>query len=297
MLNKAFGVYLVANDISSTGTGACFSISATSITLNFQGHTLTGSGKGVGVRMAGVTGALIENGSITGFATGISTDQGANKLVIQSMMASGNTDGLVASNSSNITAGDSNFDSNLNTGISLLNCRGGNVADTSISGSSTGLFLSGSSGFNVHISAISTSGSGPNSKAGVYLNASNDNTFMNCVMSGNQGYGIWLVKSNNNRFELIGAEGYFAGVFVGCSSIGPGGGSCPGAGGTNNTFVHVVGAHATNGPGIAIDTGNTSNRVVSSGDGTTTLFDGNPNCDSNIWSLNTFSSANQPCIN
>jgi len=112
-----------------------------------------------------------------------------------------------------------------------------------------------------------------------------------------------LVRSHNNRFDQTAAGGYLAGVFVGCSSTGPGGGSCSAEASTGNTFVETFGS-ATNGPGIAIDQGNTSNRVIdcssdngSMNEGSGTMFDGNANCDSNIWSLNSFSSANQSCIN
>jgi parallel beta-helix repeat protein len=293
LLKQSFGVYLVANDISTSGTGICLTITGTSVSLNFQGHKLTGSGKGTGVR-TGNTGPVIENGTISGFTTGISAS-GSNKLVITNMQVNSNTDGLVATSSNNIVVNESSFDGNLNTGASLLSCSGGNLGGDDFSGNSTGLYFFLSNGLNVMVSGIGTGGGGPNLKAGVYLNRSDSNTFMGNGISSSQGYGVWVVRSANNRFEQDGASGYFAGIFVGCSSTGPGGGACSPAGSFNNTFVQTSG-DATNGPGIAIDQGNTSNRVIdciTSG----SMFDGNANCDNNTWSLNSFSSANQPCIN
>jgi len=294
LLKQSYGVYLVANDISINGTATCLTITGTSVSLNFQGHNLTGSsGKGIGVRV-GNTGALIENGTITGFTTGISAS-GSNKLVITNMQVSGNTDGLVASSSNNIAVSQSTFTGNLNTGVSLLSSSGGNFADDEIGGNSTGLYLFLSSGLHINVCAIGTGAGGPNLKAGIYLNRSDNNALIFSAMAASQGYGVWLVRSDQNRFEQTGAHGYLAGIFVGCSSTGPGGGSCSPAGSTGNTFVRTEG-DATNGPGIAIDQGNTSNRVIDC-ETTGTMFDGNANCDNNTWSLNSFSSANQPCIN
>lgn len=52
--------------------------------------------------------------------------------------------------------------------------------------------------------------------------------------------------------------------------------------------------------GIAISsgtgTGNNLSKNTAQGNGTFDLEDGNPNCDSNTWTQNTFGTANQPCI-
>jgi Periplasmic copper-binding protein (NosD) len=301
-LSKSFGVYLVANNITNSGQGDCIIVAANSVSLNLQTYSLTGSRKGAGVHvLSGMTGALIENGSISGFAIGISADRGAHQLVVTNMQVTGNTDGLIVNNSNNTTVSLSSLDSNLNSGASLLNSNGGVFNGDAIDSNSTGVYLSGSSGFNFNICGI-----GPdNLKTGVYLNNSNNNAFLGDGINATEGYGVWVVNSSYNRFDEFGASGYLAGVFVGCSSTGPGG-SCGyaqrGSGSSHNTFVQGL-SSATNGPGIAIDFGNTSNRVVqinTTNEFTSalgTLFDGNPKCDSDIWSLNTFASANQACIN
>ncbi|WP_143765295.1 right-handed parallel beta-helix repeat-containing protein [Catenulispora acidiphila] len=54
--------------------GDALTISAKGVTIDLAGHTLSGSGKGAGITLAGsgsVAGALIENGTITGFGSGV----------------------------------------------------------------------------------------------------------------------------------------------------------------------------------------------------------------------------------
>ena len=221
-LSKSFGVYLVANDITRSGKGDCIIVAANSVSLNLQTYSLTGSGKGAGVHvLSGMTGALIDNGSISGFATGISAGRGAHQLIVYSTQVTGNTDGLIVNNSNNTKINLSALDNNLNSGVSLLNSNGGVFNGDAIDGNSTGVYLSGSSGFNFNICGI-----GPNNlKTGVYLNNSNNNAFLDDGINATEGYGVWVVNSSYNRFEEFGASGYLAGVFVGCSGTGPGG-SC-----------------------------------------------------------------------
>ncbi len=68
---SAPGDYVLEDDL--TAAGNCFSIDADNVTLDFQGHTLTGNGTGYAVQdlASGNDGVIITNGSITGFEWGI----------------------------------------------------------------------------------------------------------------------------------------------------------------------------------------------------------------------------------
>ena len=58
-----WGDYKLTSDITFSGMG--FIVLADNITLNLDGHTITGSGVDFGVEVAARTGVTIKNGTIT----------------------------------------------------------------------------------------------------------------------------------------------------------------------------------------------------------------------------------------
>jgi YVTN family beta-propeller protein len=103
-----------------------------------------------------------------------------------------------------------------------------------------------------------------NDQHGFSMNGANTNTFLGNNSSGNvNGFGFLLFTAVGNKVQ-------------------------------NNT------ANGNGGPGIGISAGTgTSNTVhnnTAQNNGNLDLFDGNSNCDSNVWKKDTFGTANQPCI-
>jgi parallel beta-helix repeat protein len=85
---------VVANDLPcSSGNG--LNVGHASITINLNGHTLSGFGGGsYGVNNPGFSAVTIENGTVSGWAEGVVTSGSTNKL--SGLRASQNTDtGLV----------------------------------------------------------------------------------------------------------------------------------------------------------------------------------------------------------
>jgi parallel beta-helix repeat protein len=77
------------NDLDCSGPGAALVIGADNITVNLNGHTLTGNGSGVGIdNSGGFAHGTIKNGTITGFSEGIRA-VGANGLRINGIQVIG----------------------------------------------------------------------------------------------------------------------------------------------------------------------------------------------------------------
>lgn len=77
------------NDLSCSGPGAALVIGADNITVNLNGHTLTGDGTGVGIdNSGGFAHVTIKNGTIAGFGEGIRAE-GANGLRISGIQVNG----------------------------------------------------------------------------------------------------------------------------------------------------------------------------------------------------------------
>src|SRR4051794_36271364 len=73
---------VVANDLPCTGTALV--INANGVTLNLNGHTLTGDGDdiGNGVEAQNFSNLTIENGTVTGFHYGILVFGTASKIKV-----------------------------------------------------------------------------------------------------------------------------------------------------------------------------------------------------------------------
>jgi parallel beta-helix repeat protein len=78
--------YLLTSDMTFTGNG--FVIEADGITLDLNGHTITGSGQQHwnGVQLGGRTGVTIRNGTIQGFANGVVL-WGSNDNVVKDIVS------------------------------------------------------------------------------------------------------------------------------------------------------------------------------------------------------------------
>jgi Right handed beta helix region len=98
------------------GSGNGLNVGANGITINLNGHTLTGNTSGVGVRNGLFSGVTIENGSVTGWADGILVDRPTNKIT--GVRASQNQTGMVVTGSGSTVSGNVIF-SNTGPGITV----------------------------------------------------------------------------------------------------------------------------------------------------------------------------------
>ncbi len=163
-----------------------------------------------------------------------------------------------------------------------------------------------------------------NTNGGVLVNGAKDSTFSNFQASGNGsfgidfvqgsnnvaegaqaisngGYGIWLHGSKDVRIDNFDVEqNGIAGVYVGCSSQGPGN-ACPGAKHISSANQIYDGFVDGNGPyGVVIDSGATANLITSvesMNNKTSDMLDLGK-CGSDSWFGNIFANATPSnCIN
>src|SRR5947208_2387617 len=63
-------------------------IGADGITLDCAGHTVSGSGSGIGIVLTGRTGVIVQNCDVTGFYLGIYLDGATNNVLLGNEAAS-----------------------------------------------------------------------------------------------------------------------------------------------------------------------------------------------------------------
>lgn len=109
----------------------------------------------------------------------------------------------------------------------------------------------------------------------------------------NSVYGIWIEGGNSNQINNVdvGQNG-IAGVYVGCSSTGPTGSPCT-ATQVSSGNVFYDGSYGPE-PSLILETGSTRNTVMNNIIGS--AFDGNTNCDKNVWFDNVITTTNAACI-
>jgi parallel beta-helix repeat protein len=109
------GTYVLQNDVQ-TG-GSCFGIQANDITLDCNGHTISGAG-GRGISGDGYSNIIIKNCTITGFDNAILFYSGQNITITDSNVYS-NNHGIAFSQVSYSTVTNNNVNSNTYNGIFL----------------------------------------------------------------------------------------------------------------------------------------------------------------------------------
>jgi parallel beta-helix repeat protein len=117
-------------------------------------------------------------------------------------------------------------------------------------------------------------------------------------------FGIWLKSASNNLIAGFQAENNgTAGVYLGCNAAGPNGQSCPISSNGNTltgaTVDGMGGVLLLQSYGIANGLGNQQNRFLSitgTGNIVDDALDENPNCGTNQWIYNVFTTANPTLI-
>jgi hypothetical protein len=283
------GTYTIPGNFTATiGSGPCIDIRARDVTLNNANGNVTGPGSvtpTVGVMVeptaprATLNGCFIfcSGGVYGGFGTGLVVDGNAASV---------------------------NFVGADNNGRGML-----------LNGAAPAVFISGANsnvgnGIVVNSTAtaplLSTVGATSNGASGIKLNQVSGALVESPTATGNGQYGIWLNGATGTSVtNPIADTNTIAGIFLGCSGTGPSTAPCavPTRGNIVMSSISTSRTITVNGPsqkyGVVVDTGSRLNRVqliTAKSNTNDDMFDGNLNCDNNLWFINTFTTSNQGCI-
>jgi hypothetical protein len=276
--------YIVANDLSFSGTsGACITVAASNLILDGKFHTISGSSSAastIGVEVAS-TAKTVEFGdmTVTGFGQGIRLD-GRDAVLVTSMVSL-NGRGVVANGPAAI--------------LVSVTADANNLAGIQVNPGAVGSTL-------LQVTADSNFG------AGVKLINVNGVSLIKSDASTNSTFGVWLKGSSSNLlWDFTAEDNTIAGVYLGCNAAGPTGGACPP--GTLPASANMISGDlvgSTNSVvspsspskqkfGVAIDLGNSKNRVLNvtgKGNGIFDAIDKNASCATNLW-LGTFTAVSQ----
>ncbi|VVC02667.1 Right handed beta helix region [Candidatus Burarchaeum australiense] len=206
---------LVANtflteDITSTGT--CYTIGADSITLDCNGHTLTGAGTGNGVFNNGYDNVVIKNCIINSFAKGIYFQSGSNSAIFLNNTFNNNVDGIYVDHSDLTSAWNNTIASATNTGITLNVSQWSAVVNTTVRAArsraiqlyqvNNSFVYNATLGTNLFIPATGI--------AGINVEECNGTTIANISLSSmSTGIGINITLSNATRIENSSIDNLF----------------------------------------------------------------------------------------
>lgn len=162
-------------------------VAANNVVLNLNGHTITGTGNGAGVRAALVTGVVIKNGTVTGFHTGVQLDE-ADGNVVRAVTASQNVRGINVSGSDNNKVVLNTLTNNGGDAIRLGLSSGNGVRGNVVTGNVFGISIADGSTNNV----VSENQVTSNSAFGIALfsGATNNRLIGNTVQLTSGGDGI-----------------------------------------------------------------------------------------------------------
>jgi parallel beta-helix repeat protein len=148
----------LANDLPNC-PGIGLEVGAPKITIDLNGHTIDGTGGSIasgidnsptGVSTTGHSEVKIKDGTITGFADGISLGTGANRNDIERILAIDNgTDGIHADRVDRLDISKSNSFQNTDDGIQLDSVTNARVKRSVALNNGFGIFLSGTSTGNL----------------------------------------------------------------------------------------------------------------------------------------------------
>lgn len=195
------GSYALTQNLSATGD--CIVVSADNVTLDLNGFSIIGSGSGAGIRTSGsIQGAIIRNGSVTGFQNGIAFSL-ANASTVENMIITGNSlFGVIMG-----------FDASVDRTKAVGNGSDGiRVNDHSIVSNSVA--NDNGTGISADVGSLVVNNvAARNSQAGVAATG-NSSTVTGNTVSANDGRGISSFRGNiiDNTANLNGD----AGIFVFC---------------------------------------------------------------------------------
>jgi len=311
---------ILENDLSGCG-GDTLVIGADHITIDLNGHTLSGGGcvsgseEGtVGIRLDGHHNVVIKNGKIFGFGTGLALGGNAHHNLIQACEVSSNFQGIVLSDAHYNLIQSLRMENNCLNAITMVGSKKNEVEACLVNAngfelSKPGIALSGSKENLISGNAVMG-----NAEDGVELRNSGSNRIVGNLLHGNGGHGVELIGSNQNSLEGNDVLGNTMGIALSDSdqnrivgnwsaSIGSDGNNSHGIALMNGSDSNEVlyNFASNDGDGIRVELGSTGNslqRNTATGNGGFDLRDDNPACDKNKWRNNTFStsSSDSGCI-
>ncbi|MDO8340250.1 MAG: right-handed parallel beta-helix repeat-containing protein, partial [Candidatus Burarchaeum sp.] len=222
-------------DIDLTTTGTCFTIGADSITLDCNGHTITGSGStagsGFGVMNTQYDNVVIRNCVITNFEKGIYFTGASDNAIFINDTISAVTEGVYVNISSTPRMWNLSITSPSRAGILLNRSNWGGIFNTTVDSTSvlpltelydiylymsnfsfihnvtvaTSQFLAQSYGIALESSNTTTISnySSPQSETGLYIFLSNMTRVENSSLDQFSAYGIFLSSSNNSFIRNV----------------------------------------------------------------------------------------------
>lgn len=189
----------INNDLSFA-SAAGIEIVSDGVTLNGNGHVMTGAGDGAadGVYLSGRSGVTVENLTIDGFNSGISIDTSQNSTISRNQTGNSLSPGINLNNCSNNVV-DGNTSNGDAVGINLNNSGFNTLTANTVMNASggDGISLEGSSN-----NTLTGNTSDMNAGNGFCIDpANNNNQFLDNSASNNVGNGFWLNLSDGNTIR------------------------------------------------------------------------------------------------
>jgi nitrous oxidase accessory protein NosD len=156
------GVYVLARNFRSKGTGVAIAVRASNVTLDLGGRTVSGPGskQGTGISVEGATNVRIAGGSLRGFGIGIQVIDATNVRVADVQIDGQDLGGTPP---------------DVEVGILILDSRGVVVEDTLVSDTFLGIFVRGE-GSGANRIAGNTLAGGGNGELGICYNPAPDSS-------------------------------------------------------------------------------------------------------------------------
>ncbi|MCX6771860.1 MAG: right-handed parallel beta-helix repeat-containing protein [Candidatus Micrarchaeota archaeon] len=247
VLNMTNYMCNVTQDLNSTGT--CFTVQASNVTIQCNGHSITGSNvttsNGIYSNKPSTT---VKNCVLNNYGTGVyfyGVTQGSisNTTVLSALDAGYRFDSV---NLSMI----SDSSSSAALGVHLQASPNNTLANVRANGTTVGIEIVGSN-YNTVSGSSGIRNGGGNNGAGIVLYASQYNVIANSTGIAVPLPGIWLAGGSNNNilFNFTGISDSFSGIEVWS--------------GVNNTIANSRGASSNVGYGISF-LGGTNNTIINS---------------------------------
>ena len=116
-------VSIVAGNGIDCAAGSGLTVGANAIIINLNGHALTGTASGYGIINSGHSGVTIENGSLSGWSSGVYTTGATNKITGLRVSASTNGDGIVLLGAGALVSGNVVFQNNIGIFVNASNVK------------------------------------------------------------------------------------------------------------------------------------------------------------------------------
>lgn len=231
--------YVLQNNITTSGT--CFSVDVNNVTIDLNGHTITGDMTGDGVDFTGNYFTL-SNGIITNFIEGVymegSSSNNISNLIINNiydraiycsgsyytnftnLIISSTFDGFVFDGCDYNTVENIEVSNDTIMGVYIYSSSNNNLKNIKSNGNSNGIYLQENSNYNIFTNTETNN----NSVNGVLTDGSSNNNFTDVIANLNVN-GIYLASSsnynsftnvtaNNNSVDLTVIEGNYEDAFI-----------------------------------------------------------------------------------